>query len=169
VNPIYVSKLKTGAVILLVAGVVGAASSQPTGDKSPTFKAPKGWKPIEPGPIALARFEIGEKDELTTVAVVGLTGDGGGLVANINRWRAQLKLEPLADKDAMQSLKAIKVNGIDAHLWDTTADKAGQRIVAVILPREKQTWYIRMTGPTKMVADQKAAFDAFVKSVRFEK
>jgi hypothetical protein len=164
-----IRKVKAIAAILLVAGVVGAASSQPTGDKAPTFKAPKGWKSIEPGPVALARFEIGAKDELATVAVVGLTGDGGGLAANINRWRAQLKLEPLADKDALQSLKALKVNGIDGHLWDTTADKAGQRIVAVILPREKQTWYIRIMGPTKLVAEQKAAFDAFVKSVRFEK
>jgi hypothetical protein len=139
----------------------------------PTFQAPKGWKSMEAGPSVFARFQIGEKDAIATVVVVELPGNGGGLVPNVNRWRAQLKLEPLPEKDALQSLKAIKVNGIDGHLLDITGrestDKSGQRIVAVVLPREKQTWFFGIAGPRRLVGDQKEAFEAFVNSFRFEK
>jgi hypothetical protein len=128
---------------------------------------------MEAGPSVFARFQIGEKDAIATVVVVELPGNGGGLAPNVNRWRAQLNLERLSEKDALKSLKAIKVNRIDGHLLDITGqestDKVGQRIVAVVLPREKPTWFFRMAGPRRLVGDQKAVFEAFVKSFRFEK
>ena len=37
----------------------------------------------------------------------------------------------------------------------------------VILPRPDRTWFVKLRGPAELVAAQQAAFEAFVRSVRF--
>ena len=38
----------------------------------------------------------------------------------------------------------------------------------MILPRGEQTWFFTIKGPADLVEKQKSAFEAFVKSVRFD-
>ena len=141
--------------------------------KPPTFKTPKGWKAVDPGVITSARFEIGEKDRIASVTVTGLSGEGGGLTANVNRWREQIGLKSLAEKDVLKSLQEIKVDGISGHAVDLTGPdrdgKVTQRILAAVVKRGDQTWFFKLSGPAGLVGEQKAAFEEFLKSVRFEK
>jgi hypothetical protein len=144
-----------------------------TPPKPPTFQVPKGWRAVEPAPLCLARFQIGEGEQIATMTVVGLTGDGGGLVANVNRWRAQLGLEALAEKDALKFVQAIKVDGISGHTVDMTGPetlgKTTPRILAVMVKQGEQTWFFKLMGPASLIGEQKSAFEGFLKSVRFEK
>jgi len=48
-----------------------------------------------------------------------------------------------------------------------TDDKAGQRVVGVIIPRDKETWFFKMTGPDTVVGPQVEAFEKFLTTVRF--
>ena len=147
-----------------------------TGPKPPTYKVPKGWETLErdKAGFTTARFRAGEGDKAVTTILlsIGLNGDSG-LVANVNRWRHQLGLKELADKDALKALEPIKVDGRDGYLLDVTgpevADKATQRIVAVLVPHAGEAWIVKMSGPAAEVADQKKALDEFVQSIRFEK
>ena len=163
---------------LLATTVLSAAwGDDPTKDapppKPPAFQIPKGWQELEDGPLASARFQIKEQDRLATVVVLAASGDGGGLAANVNRWRAQVGLEALIEKDALKSLQSIKVDGIPGHSLDLTGpdapDKMTQRIRAVIVKRGEQTWFFRVMGPASLVGEQVSPFDGFIKSVRFEK
>ena len=43
-----------------------------------------------------------------------------------------------------------------------------QRMLGVGLPHGGATWFFKMTGPADLVGKQKAAFEAFVKSVKFD-
>jgi hypothetical protein len=141
--------------------------------KPPTFEAPKGWKAVEAGMLTTARFQIGEGDRVATVTVTGLSGNAGGLAPNINRWRSQIGLETLSEKDALAMAKAIKVDRFSGHFIDMVGpkvpDKPARRILAVVLTQGDMTWFFKMDGPSSLVAEQKAAFDSFLKSVRFEK
>jgi hypothetical protein len=141
--------------------------------KPPTFQVPKGWKSIDAGLISAARFRFGEGDRIGSMTVTGLKGDGGGLAANINRWRAQVGLESLAEKDALATAKPIKVDGISGHSLDLTGPevtgKKTPRILVVVVKRGDRTWFFKLEGSSSLVASQNSAFDRFLKSVRFQK
>ena len=141
--------------------------------KPPTYQTPKEWKSVEAGQFLVARYQIGKGDRLASVTVAGLKGDGGGLSPNINRWRGQIGLEALSEKDAMKSLQPLKIDGLPGHMLDITgpevAGKPTQRILVVVVKRGDHTWFFNLKGQATLVGEQKAAFDGFLKSVRFEK
>jgi hypothetical protein len=172
------TRVCVAALALAVAIPHGARAEEPKKEakpKPPTYTVPKGWEEQEPDKlgIATARFRIGEGkgDEAVTASIVALQGDGL-LVANVNRWRAQVGLKALDDEAARQALEPIKVDGRDAHFFDVTgpgAEGKAPRVMAAMIPRGEQLWVVRIGGPATKVAEQKKAFDEFVKSIRFEK
>jgi hypothetical protein len=147
--------------------------NEPPPPKSPAFQAPKEWQAVEPGEVTSARFQIGERDRIATMTVTGLKGDGGGLAANISRWRKVVGLEPLAEKDVLTTARPIKVDGISGHSVDLTGPevtgKPTPRILVAVVKHGNETWFFKLEGPANLVAAQKSAFDGFLKSVRFEK
>jgi hypothetical protein len=134
----------------------------------PVFKVPDGWRRVDVSPLTLARFEIGPERRVI-VTVTGLRGDGGGLVANINRWRSQLDLKPLSDDDARKSARSVHVDGFDATAVDIERlpmdGKPAQRILAVIVKHGGSTWFFRLSGPADLVVQERANFTRFLEGV----
>lgn len=157
------------AVLLLS----GAWAQEPEKGGKPTFQVPKGWKEIEAGAVSFARFQIVAGDAMGLMTITGLNGDGGGLAANINRWRVQVGLEALEEKDALKSAVPIKVDGISGLALDLIrpdmTGKGTPRMLAAIVKQGDKTWFFKLTGPSSLVVEQKMAFDGFMKSVRFGK
>jgi hypothetical protein len=145
----------------------------PPPPKPPTFQAPEGWRAVGAGPVSSARFQIGGGERVATLTVSGLKGDGGGLAANISRWRAVVGLEALAEKDTLTAAQPIKVGGVAGHSVDLTGpDVPGQparRVLVAVVQHGKHTWFFKVEGPSDLVAGQRSAFDRFLQSVRFEK
>lgn len=165
-----------GAHVLIFLMAATAWADESTRDdppKPPAFRIPKGWQKVDAAPLASARFQIKEKDQKATVAVTALPGENTHLAPNINRWRGQLGLPVLSEKEALKNAHPIKVDGSPGHRIDMTspdtADREKQRILVVIVPRGKQTWYFRLMGPARLVGNQVSAFDDFIRSVHFEK
>lgn len=138
-----------------------------------SFKAPKDWQKLDPGPFSVARFQIGKGQQSASVSITILPGDGGGLAPNVNRWRGQVALGELPAEDALKTLQLIKIDGVEGHrvaiTGPETDGKTTQGILAAILKRGEQTWFFKMSGPATLVEKQGPAFDGFLKSVRFEK
>ncbi len=99
-----------------------------------------------------------------------LAGDGGGLLANINRWRAQLGQTPLTEDD-LAKLPTIDVSGTKATLADITGTDARSgkpaRLIGVVLPLGGQTWFYKLMGDAAVVAQQKDALIKFVQSAKY--
>jgi hypothetical protein len=68
---------------------------------------PPGWKEEQGGPARVASFKFGDRDPKLELTVVKLPGDGGGLPANVNRWREQLGLERAAEGDIAASVRKL--------------------------------------------------------------
>jgi hypothetical protein len=135
------------------------------------YTVPPGWQEIQTrGSFQLAAFVVTEGDQSAKVTVSRL---GGGVLDNVNRWRQQdLDLEPVNDEQLPKLVQKIEVGGLPGHYVDLTGPaKAGkpapQRILGVIVPQRGQSWFFKMIGPADMVGKQKAAFEAFVRSVQF--
>lgn len=126
---------------------------------------PEGWSPSDaPVAMSVASFIVGEGDESATVTITPL-GGAQDLLSNVNRWRRQVGLGPLASLQD-DPPAAIDVGGEPGSLVDVAG--ADTRTLAAVGMRAGTTWFIKLSGPPAVVAAQKQAFEAFVGSIRFE-
>jgi hypothetical protein len=133
------------------------------------YATPKDWEDLGPrdsgGIRSLASFRSRDRAVETTVTM--LPGEAGGLAANVNRWRQQLGLPP-ADAAALQKdLRTVEVSGTRGYVADLNG-YSGKRMLGAVVPHGGQTWFFKMTGPADAVGRQRDAFEAFLKSVRFD-
>ena len=105
----------------------------------------------------------------TAAAEVTITPAGGNLADNVNRWRGQVGLNPVSEEQIRQDLRSIDVDGSTGQYVDLTGPESagGLRILAVRVPHGDTTWFFKMTGPADVVGRHKAAFEAFLGTVRF--
>ena len=138
-------------------------------DGKPTWTIPAGWQESQPSQFLLAKFIIAGADGATAqVNISSLAGDGGGgLAANVNRWRGQLGLPPVAEI----LTTSFVVAGGQASVVDFTGTdaKTGKpaRLVGVVLPFGGQTWFYKLMGDETIVAQQKAALTQFIQSAKY--
>ncbi len=145
-----------------------AASAQ---DK-PSWQAPADWKEVPGGQFLVAKFLVSGAGEAQAAVNVSMSaGDGGGLLANLNRWRGQLGLAPVAEADLTKQVQALDLPGTKAVLAEIagTDPKTGQKthLLAAIVPQAQQTWFYKLMGNEQLVEQQKDAFTQFVKSVKY--
>jgi hypothetical protein len=147
-----------------------STSATDTGAK-PVWTVPAGWQAAPLETFLVAKYVIaGAGGAEAAVNVSSLEGDGGGLLANINRWRGQLGLAPVTETD-VANLPALDVSGGKATLVDVsgTDGRTGkpERLVGVVLPLGGQTWFYKLMGDADIVAQQKDALVNFVQSANY--
>jgi hypothetical protein len=145
------------------------AGNEPKGGE-PRYDLPRGWEPARPDAFSLQAFTVSDGGQTARITVTPLGPDPGSLVANINRWRQQqLHLPPVTPEQALALVHKMQVGGVEAVYFDDAGKgPAAQRMLVVILPQGDRTWFFKMLGPADLVGRQKDAFEAFVKSVRFD-
>ena len=148
-------------------GPASAASASSTSDALPPWKAPSHWKPGGPRPMRLASFEIPGDGEPGDVSVSTLSGAGGGLLSNVNRWRGQVGLGPLDEAGlAKESTSLDLAGGRKATLVDL-GGSGPRRIVGAIVPDGDKTWFLKLTAPDALARKEKEAFVAWAKSIQW--
>jgi hypothetical protein len=182
-NDLKELKVEAGTITLVDMtgtgnGKTGASAPFATGDRMPPaavkkpksdigHRAPEGWKKAPNTSFSKLAFEVRDGGEKASVTVTPLSEMGGGLEANVKRWREeQLGLAPLSDAEVRKLAEEIPVDGITSQYVDLR--NATQRILGVRVPRSGTCWFVKMAGPIDLVGKQKANFEAFVRSLRFE-
>ena len=153
------------------SGGLGAATSS---EVPLEWDVPEGWGELGASGMRLANLRPGGDPEAECSLVV-LGGDGGGLAANVNRWRAQMGHAPL-DSAGVEALPQARLLGLPATrvelvgAYSGMGDPSGARpdwgMRGVVAPTEQFTIFVKMTGPAEVVAAEAAAFDAFCESIR---
>jgi hypothetical protein len=137
----------------------------------PDWTVPANWQSVPPAQFLLAQYSItGTDGTEAEVNVAELNGSGGGVLANVNRWRGQIGLEPVAEDGLDKLSTTMNAAGGRATLVDMTGSNAnGQpvRLVAAIVPMGDETWFYKLMGDEKVVASQKDAFTKFVQTARY--
>jgi hypothetical protein len=133
---------------------------------------PAGWKEMPPSQFLLAKYLIaGAGGADAEVNVSMLAGEGGGVVANVTRWRGQLGLPPLSEEDMSKQMQSLDVPGGKAVLVDMTGTdrKTGKkaRLIGVIAPQAGDTWFYKLMGDEQVVEQQKDAFTKFIQTAKF--
>lgn len=140
--------------------------------------APKGWerKPASSSFVA-AEFALLHADGDSVDGRLTISSAGGGVGANIDRWKAQFKPQPKA-----ASQQEIEIAGTKATLVDFAGDfndqrgpfapgeiRPNYRMIAAVLPVGGQLYFIKATGPEKTIASHADAIRRFIQSAKFAK
>jgi hypothetical protein len=149
-------------------GMPPVASGPISHEGQPDWQVPAGWQEVPGGQFLVAKFDISGPSGTASVNVSSSTGEGGGLAANVNRWRGQLGLSPTDEISATP----LDVAGGKAQLVDLsgTDARSGQptRLVGVMVPQSGQTWFYKLMGDPKVVESQKDTFTQFVQGVKYQ-
>lgn len=131
------------------------------------WSAPSHWTPKTGSSMRKGSYAIKSDGAEADMAITAFPGDVGGDLANLNRWRGQIQLPPIAQSEFDAATQHLDRNGL--HL--TVVDVAGtgpnaQRILGAMVPFEGATWFFKLMGPTAIVAKEKAAFMAFLDTIK---
>jgi len=134
------------------------------------WETPAGWSEEPPTNMRSASFRVGDVECYLTE----LGGDGGGLAANVNRWRSQLGLE-LLEPEEIGDLDSGQFMGEAATLVDFegtysgmsgTDPRGGYRLVGWLSFADQGARFLKMTGPAEQVAAELDNFHALARSFR---
>jgi hypothetical protein len=153
---------------------IAAAPASQNESAGSIWTIPSGWQQLPPSEFLVAKFSIADADGAAAqVNVSSLAGDGGGQLANLNRWRGQLGLEPVTSGIPPVIVgppgAAIIASGTVTVDYVGTDSRTGKpaRLVGSIVPQNGQTWFYKLMGDPDIVARQKDAFIQFVQSAKY--
>lgn len=139
--------------------MTGTAIAAPSAT-GPALKwtAPAHWQPKPATAIRKGSYAIpGEGGAVGDMSIVSLPGDVGGELANINRWRGQLGLAPVAESEMASVVTQRDQHGLQVTIVDfSSAD--GHRMLGAMVPYSGSIWFFKLTGPEALVGHEKDAF-----------
>lgn len=162
----------SGAMSAPMAPVVsGGATPRAAGDKRPAsgdiaYEAPPEWAAGTPNQFSLASFSATAGEQKVSITI---TSAGGDLLANINRWRGQLKLGPMTSAELASSLTKIETLGGHGEYVELISPDGAvprQTILGVVATAGGRTWFVKLMGDSELAAKEKPRFEAFVKSLK---
>jgi hypothetical protein len=143
-------------------------ASAPTASIAPTYDVPAAWEvvPVKPGSMRVAAFKVTDGDKSAEVTIIPLAGQGGGLLANVNRWRGEVGLPNTTEADLRKEAKMLDAPGGSVLYVDLVGAK--ERTLGGMLEHGGRTWFVKLRGPAELVGKQQAAFEKFLRSMRFD-
>lgn len=137
------------------------------------YDTPEGWTEKPGSMMRDINFTFGPNGE-GECYVARLPGAGGGLAANVNRWRAQMAAAPLTEEEVAalptrplfgQPARFVSVDGSFSPGMGNDQTFPDYRLMGLILAGEAGAVFVKMTGPKALVEQNSAAFDQFVTSL----
>ncbi|NBD38781.1 MAG: hypothetical protein GVY10_09445 [Verrucomicrobia bacterium] len=135
------------------------------GGDNPDWTVPASWNASEGSAMRRASFAADGPGGPVDIAVTSFPGDVGGLAANLNRWRRQIGLPPLAPGEVESAVTRVPVGDKEAVLCRMEGET--QATMAAIFEHDGNSWFLKMTGPRSSVAANAESFTQFVETVRF--
>lgn len=166
------SEMAGGGAAAAAAGG-GAAAADGGGALPFVWTTPEGWTQQPQAPMRDLSFAFGPNGE-GECYLSRLPGAGGGLVANVNRWRGQMGLDPLTEAEII-ALPKKPMFGLQGTFVDIAGTFSGMgggpvrenyRMLGVIVSSDAGAVFVKLTGPADLVAANQAQFDAFCASLQ---
>jgi len=137
------------------------------------WTTPAGWAEQPASGMRVGSFLVtGKNGNQADVSVVSLSGEAGGMLANVNRWRDQIGLPALDEAALKKNVKEIAPGGRRMFLVDFTSrdnlilDKFKKRVLAAVWPDGETTWFIKMMGEEATVEEARPALLKFLESLK---
>lgn len=157
------------------APILAEAPAMPSAQPTTTvhWKTPSEWRALPASGMRLASFVFeGRAGSKVDISIIALPGMAGGDLANVNRWRGQLGLEPLDDAGLVKQSQNVKSRAGEVLVVDFTGmDPKGEvpgkaRMLGAILSLGDKQWFFKAMGQESAVGQVKPSFLRFLRSLR---
>jgi len=134
-------------------------------EPKPVYDLPAGWSKLPPRQFRTVNLQVaGNEDATCHLTLLG--GDGGGLLANVNRWYGQIGLPAIASGELAKlpthsffNSKAIflDLSGKYAGMGEAgTKDEWG--LMGLLLVSDQASLFLKMQGPASLLKQEKKRF-----------
>ncbi len=133
------------------------------------WTAPAHWTAKPASAMRKGSYAItGDSGATADLSITAFPGNVGGDLANVNRWRGQIQLPPLAESELATATTHVDSNDLHLTVADFTGGTAAspQRVLGAIIPVGEATWFFKLSGPANLVGREQATFAAFLKTIR---
>lgn len=131
------------------------------------WSIPKGWIKSSGAKMRLASFNVPFSGGYGDLSVMTLSGDGGGIEANINRWRAQINLEPQNISDINKNSEKRNNPLGDYQIFKIiNSQNKDKAFICAIMPSKKNTVFIKLSISTEGIYEVKDDFITFCDSFK---
>jgi hypothetical protein len=158
-----------------MGGMSGMGAAEEASDNLIAYDLPSGWQALPTTSERLVNLRP-PGDPEASCYLSFFQGSGGGLEANVNRWRTQLGAEPLA-ADAIAALPKHGILGregtvveVDGAFTGMTggSPRPGFKLLGLAVCEPEGSLFLKFTAPAALVEAQREAFFAFATSLRLE-
>lgn len=150
------------------------------------FRVPPGWvEEQRTSSMRLAQYRLpkaeGDTEDASVVLYYFGQGQGGSTTANIERWLAQMKQEDGAAANGGKmvttetgGLKMTTVDVSGTYVAETAPgsgtfhNKPNYRLRAAVVETPNGSYFVKLVGPEKTVAQWNDSFDTYIKSFEFK-
>jgi hypothetical protein len=157
--------------------IAGAgAGGNGAGDGPLKYESPDGWESLPASGIRKAAFRVADGPREAVVTVIDFPAASGPMLAdplaNVNRWRGEVGLKPLAADDLPAALEPIEIAGLQANYVEAVPDaksnepNADRGTLAAMATSNGVIWFFKISGDRDLVVAQREKFRSFLKSVQ---
>lgn len=127
----------------------------PTGDTELPIRLPDGWT-LDPTPrqMRVATYLAPDASGPIEVALTRFPGRVGGDLANINRWRGQMGLPAVSERDLDSTIERFSAPGFEGYQARIESDRGVMLAAGVYDAAIDQTWFLRATLRDSETADR---------------
>lgn len=132
------------------------------------WTAPAVWEDMGATAMRVGNWRVqGAGGKTAEVTAMAFAGDVGGEFANINRWLSQVEAAPMTQEDFSKQRGQwdFSVGGRPAFL--VFLPGKSQAILAASVAFPDKVWFFKMMGDRGLVESQRAAFEDFLRSVKW--
>ena len=152
-------------------GAGSTPASEPQAPANYRWKVPAGWKLAPAKAMREVTLLAGAEGEVECY-VSSLSGEGGGLKSNLDRWRAQLGQPPLAENE-LALLARLPMLGSEAVTIEIEraagASEGPEKVLGAVCILPRQSVFVKLGGPRAAVEAQREAFLGFCRSLESAK
>lgn len=143
-----------------------AVATAPTEASEFHWISPLGWQPGRASTMRIASFSVPVAGALGDCSLIALSGDGGGMAANVNRWRAQIGLGPQQPEEVAAAATEIRseVGTLSYFRLENPENPEGAMLVAMVQVAD-QTLFAKLTAPLEHLNKAEPSFLDFCRSI----
>jgi hypothetical protein len=160
-----------------IPGVVDAAPvrAAATGEEPVHWSMPEGWTRQAGDEFRFATLTDARTDPALTVTVSKLPARAGTLLANVNRWRGQLALDPIDEAQLVEQahpLEGVSLPSVLVDLVMAEPEEEGgpepMRMLAAVYETPGWTWFFKSTAPRSQMQAREAELLSIYRSVHLD-
>jgi hypothetical protein len=136
------------------------------------YDAPKGWTDRGPSNLRKADLVLTEGDKQVELAISSFSAakqEMSNPIANINRWRRQIGLSPIAPEQLVKNATPTKIGaytGLYVEMFAPDEATAKQATLVAMFLAGGDVWFVKLSGDGELAKRERDAFKQFLASIQ---